>query len=370
MQYKNDEWTIEQFLNLYESKKIDLSPPYQRKEIWTLKDQKLLIDSVKKNRPMPNFFLLAKGNDTYEMVDGQQRSRSILGYWRGGFPDNEKEVFTEEFKENPSNSSIVKHFRDYRMSVTIITELNETESIEGFYYLVNSSGYGLNRPEVKKAQYFSTNFLSLINKLAEKDLLAELNLFSSGTLKRMNDIDFVSELIALIEHGISEKKEKVDFMYENDISEDKCNELEDKFVNILMHISRFNSITPLRTTRYRQKNDFYSLFAFISNNITIDDTTLDYFYKLLVKIGPYIRPSQDGCAPLKNYAINCVTQSNSKNARLLRNTFFEEFLLNQNSKPNATQEAIMDFFDMDKSNYLRLSGYILIDLDQMKIPEE
>ena len=189
-------------------------------------------------------------------------------------------------------------------------------------------------------------------------------------LFRSNDIDFVSELIALIEHGISEKKEKVDFMYENDISEDKCNELEDKFVNILMHISRFNSIIPLRTTRYRQKNDFYSLFAFISNNITIDDTTLDYFYKLLVKIGPYIRPSQDGCAPLKNYAINCVTQSNSKNARLLRNTFFEEFLLNQNSKPNATQEAIMDFFDMDKSNYLRLSGYILIDLDQMKIPEE
>lgn len=370
MEYKNEEWTIDQFLNLYKSKKIDLSPPYQRKEIWTLKDQKLLINSIKNNFPMPNFFLSEKGNGTYEMVDGQQRSRSIIGYWMGGFPDNEKEVFTEEFKKDPANNTKVKHFNDYRISITVITKLYKTEFIEDFYTLVNKSGYGLSRPEVKKAEYFETKFLHLIMKLAENDLLTELNIFSSTTLKRMNDIDFVSELVAAIEHGITEKKDKVDYMYENDITQEKSNEIEEKFLAIIKIISRFNSIIPIRTTRYRQKNDFYSLFVFISNNITIDSDTLDYFYKVLVRIGPCIKPSQESCEPLKNYAINCVTQSNSKKARLFRNAFFEEVLLNQNGKPNATQEALMDFFAMDRSNYVRLSGYTLIDLNQMEIPEE
>ena len=34
----------------------------------------------------------------------------------------------------------------------------------------------------------------------------------------MNDVDFVSELIALIKFGISDKKEKVDQLYEDDIT--------------------------------------------------------------------------------------------------------------------------------------------------------
>ncbi len=370
MEYKNKEWKIDHFLTLYESDRIDLSPPYQRKEIWTSKDQKLLIDSIKKNFPMPNFFLLDKGNDTYEMVDGQQRSRSIINYWKGKFPDFEKETMTEEFKKDPANGTKVKHFNDYRMSITVITRLYEDESIEDFYTLVNKSGYGLSRPEVKKAEYFSTKFLHLIMKLAENDLLTELNIFSSTTLKRMNDIDFVSELVAAIEHGITEKKDKVDYMYENDITQEKSDEIEEKFLAIIKIISRFNSIMPIRATRYRQKNDFYSLFVFISNNITIDSDTFDYFYKLLVRIGPCISPSQEICEPLQKYAINCVTQSNSKNARLLRNTFFEDFLLNKNSEPNKTQEDIMDYLEMDRRSLRTFSGYRVIDLDKMKIPEE
>ena len=53
MKYSNLEWTIGDLANLIESKKINLRPPYQRNFIWSSKDQKLLIDSIRKGYPLP-----------------------------------------------------------------------------------------------------------------------------------------------------------------------------------------------------------------------------------------------------------------------------------------------------------------------------
>ena len=52
MKYSNLEWTIGELINLIESQKINLRPPYQRNFIWSSKDQKLLIDSIRKGYPL------------------------------------------------------------------------------------------------------------------------------------------------------------------------------------------------------------------------------------------------------------------------------------------------------------------------------
>lgn len=69
MKYSNLEWTIGELINLIESQKINLRPPYQRNFIWSSKDQKLLIDSIRKGYPLPNFFILKNKDNTFEMVD-------------------------------------------------------------------------------------------------------------------------------------------------------------------------------------------------------------------------------------------------------------------------------------------------------------
>ena len=77
MKYSNLEWTIGELINLIESQKINLRPPYQRNFIWSSKDQILLIDSIRKGYPLPNFFILKNKDNTFEMVDGQQRAITI-----------------------------------------------------------------------------------------------------------------------------------------------------------------------------------------------------------------------------------------------------------------------------------------------------
>ena len=53
MKYSNLEWTIGELINLIESQKINLRPPYQRNFIWSSKDQKLLIDSIIRKSKFP-----------------------------------------------------------------------------------------------------------------------------------------------------------------------------------------------------------------------------------------------------------------------------------------------------------------------------
>jgi hypothetical protein len=350
MKYRNEDWGIEKLIKLCNGGHIDLSPPYQRNPIWTSRAQKLLVDTINKNQPIPNFFVREISKKKMEMVDGQQRARTILSYYKKQLKDLHGNTYNDE-----------KTFLQYVLNVTIISNLQPDESIEEYYALVNSSGLRLNRPELKKAEYYNTRFLVLLNTLVDLDEFQELNLFTASSVNRMNDVELASELVALLKYGIFEKKSKVDDLYESDITEEEYEELFEQFQEIMKIFSRLNATTQISKTRYRQRNDFYTLFHFFNQIKGLDPETINYFYQIMLRVGPAIKPSQEDCEPLQDYAVNCVTQSNSKSARKARNQFLVELLLNTKNKPNPTQVALMDFFDLDEGDMANISGYLTFD---------
>ena len=74
MKYCVTQKAIAEMLELINKGQIDLYPPYQQYFVWTLKDQKQLIDSIILGYPLPNFIISLRKDGTYEMVDGQQRN--------------------------------------------------------------------------------------------------------------------------------------------------------------------------------------------------------------------------------------------------------------------------------------------------------
>lgn len=344
MDYNIVYWTIADLIELYKEKKLNLDPPYQRNFIWSKKDQNELIDSILNRKfPLPTFFIRKTENGNYEMVDGQQRTRTIIAYNKRNF---EGDVISELVQEEKQK------FDNYFLSITIIESIEETDSIEEFYARVNKTGRKLNKPELNKAEYFYTEFLDLNSILAGTEEFKSLELFTDASTLRMNDIDFVSELVAQLEFGLTEKKDKVDYLYESDINVEKKEELKFKFISVIKKIQILNTIYPIKKTRYRQRNDFYTLFGFIYYHSDIPIDVLKYFYKILIYIAEEISPSNDFCYPLKEYAINCVSQSNQKRARQKRLDFLEELLLNTHTIPNKTQREIIDFYEFNEPNIL------------------
>jgi hypothetical protein len=62
------------------SGKLDIRPPYQREFIYKDKQRRAVIDSVRKNFPLNTMYWAVHGDDTYEIIDGQQRTLSICQY--------------------------------------------------------------------------------------------------------------------------------------------------------------------------------------------------------------------------------------------------------------------------------------------------
>jgi hypothetical protein len=339
-------WKIAHLLDLYKSDRLDLRPYYQRNSIWSVSNQKRLIDTIYKGHPIPNFFVRSLGGRKFEMVDGQQRSRSIVGFWNGEFQDSSHLLLTKEVKNDPRNAKSMESFLEYPLTVTLLDQSFTNSEIEEFYVLVNSSGMRLNRPELMKAEYYSTRFLKLATEVAGSPMFEQLNLFTDSSSERMNDIDFASELLALLVFGVTDKKLKVDELYANDITEPQYRELWKRTEGVLRRINKLNEITPLKSTRFKQKGDFYTLFGFVANHSDVDDAALARAYLTILKLSPHIRPSQEHCDPLMEYALNCVTQSNSKKAREARSAFFENMFLNKSRTPNEVQQAVVKYLEL------------------------
>ena len=119
---------IKDLIDLHKDNKLDLNPPYQRNEIWSTKSQILLIDSINRNFPLPNFFVRINSKNIWEMVDGQQRSRAIIGFYKQYFPIGQKQFYSEQ--EFPN-------FLKYNLSMVFISDLKIDKSKFKQILLVN-----------------------------------------------------------------------------------------------------------------------------------------------------------------------------------------------------------------------------------------
>ena len=65
--------------------KLDVRPPYQREFVYNDKDRNAVIETVLKGYPLNVMYWAVRGDGTYEVMDGQQRTISICRYVDGQY---------------------------------------------------------------------------------------------------------------------------------------------------------------------------------------------------------------------------------------------------------------------------------------------
>lgn len=363
MDYAPKEITIKELYAMIVDGKIDLRPPYQRNFIWGKKDQQLLIDSILKGYPLPNFFIYKNPNGLYEMVDGQQRAETICRFIKGVTTDSNK----YHLSEIPNQAS----FWNYKLNITEIQKIDASkgEDIATFYALVNKQGSHLNTSEINKAQYSNTPILTMIEGLMNSEELAQLDIFKPKTKSRMNDRALIEELVAYLRSGFYDKRDAVEEMFETELSNNEISALQSSFMSIIKKIVKLDSITPINETRYRQRNDFFTLFSFINTHPEQSDELLEYQYEVLVWLDEIniISPNNEDCDLLFKYALNCVSQSNSKSARIKRLDIFNTILCHSKEDNNAEYENLIRYLSktIGSISHKEVDNYFLIDIDQL-----
>ena len=66
--------------------RLVIRPAFQREFVYKEKQRNAVIDSIRKSRPLNVMYWSKTGDDTYEVLDGQQRTISVAQYVNGDYP--------------------------------------------------------------------------------------------------------------------------------------------------------------------------------------------------------------------------------------------------------------------------------------------
>lgn len=93
--YDSRTYNINDFIEWDKAGQLELNPRFQRRPVWTEKAKSYLIDTILRGKPIPKIFIRQRINvstktSTRDVVDGQQRLRTILTYIKDGFIVNKK----------------------------------------------------------------------------------------------------------------------------------------------------------------------------------------------------------------------------------------------------------------------------------------
>lgn len=116
-------------------KRIDPTPDYQRPPAWTRKQKQLLIDSILREYDIPKMYWRSVDRDDgikYEVIDGQQRLRTIWEFRRGEFalmrdadPVNGIPVAGQKYEDLDLDIGMI--FDAYPVDVAIVDEAIQNE---------------------------------------------------------------------------------------------------------------------------------------------------------------------------------------------------------------------------------------------------
>jgi hypothetical protein len=235
MKFQVNQLKIEQLVGYFNDSVIDLSPPFQRGRVWTLKMRQELLRNIIAGKPVPAIFLYKapRGPKNYfSILDGKQRLESVLLYIASERPDLQvnkwssyiygahrkhasfKALVNGEKKSiaDLSNPEIVA-FRDYPLSIIEI-DFNEDEvSLEDIIQLfvdINQTGVKVTRFDIVKALCRKAPLLKQIFELIaieqkrQGDVMYKLR--STPFCKVLQNLEIVRRL--------EEKQNRVDLMWE------------------------------------------------------------------------------------------------------------------------------------------------------------
>jgi len=260
--------TIVWFKKANDSGDLQMKPPFQRNPVWTHPQKSYLIDSILNGYPVPEIYMQEfvdeAGNEQHIIIDGQQRTRACLDFIEGEFAIKSDESPTwGGMKFDDLSADDKKKIFGYTFIVRILPEMSDND-IRGIFQRLNKNVVALNAQELRQATYWGP-FIQAMQELSNYSYWNTTGIFTPVNVRRMMDIEFVSELAIAILHGHQNKKESIDkyyLEYEEDFEQRE--EITETFKKVIYELEQI--LPDIKSTRWKKKTDFYSLFIYLASH--------------------------------------------------------------------------------------------------------
>lgn len=343
--------TVAWFNKAFSNDELVLGPPFQRNPVWTNQQKAYLVDTILHGLPIPELYMQDIGNESgeesYIVVDGQQRIRAVLDFVRGAYVLSGDDVTAQwrglNFEQLGSEEK--KAFFAYKFVVRVLPAIDE-EGLRRIFARLNRNVVSLNDQELRNATYWGP-FIKTIQSIADNDSFwSDAGIFSANDHRRMIDHEFISELAVAFLHGPQNKKERLDYYYQ--LYEEQFEDSERLTEVFRITAAEIGQLLPdLARTRWKKKSDFYTLFLAVasrSDHLPWPADERERVRRRILDFGErvdrLVRLQEDewsgGDEDAKAYAQNISRAASDRGNRVARAEAFDQFVFGSPQAELAT----------------------------------
>jgi hypothetical protein len=265
-------------------------PKFQRGWVWKPPQASKLVESFLLGLPVPPIFVYKDPSEKQVVIDGQQRLRTIWGFFEGKLPDGSPFYLRSvdpqwegQFYDTLNETDRIR-FRDSTLRVVIVEQLDPKDktSIYHIFERLNTGGTGLTPQEVRNSTYHGP-FNDLIIELNE-DATWRYIFGSSESDSRMRDVELIVRFLALYERDKSYEKPMKQFLnnYMGKHQWDKKREpYKSTFLNAVKRVYDNLGPRPFHIRRGINVAVFDSVTVAFARSTSIPDDISDRFQILL-----------------------------------------------------------------------------------------
>src|SRR6266581_2528783 len=193
-------YSVRDFEEWQDRGELVLAPKFQRREVWNAKARSYLIDTILRGKPIPKLYMRQSVNPstrrtTREIVDGQQRLRTVLSFIKDGFKISKahhEDYAGRYFSElgNKTQGEILK----YEFVVDLLQDMPDNEVYDVFAR-INTYAEKLKPQELRNAQWFG-EFKSSVYLLANEFVifLETSDVYNAKKIMRIEEDEFITKL--------------------------------------------------------------------------------------------------------------------------------------------------------------------------------
>ncbi|MBE7564154.1 DUF262 domain-containing protein [Acidithiobacillus sp. HP-6] len=193
--------TIADIYEKIDTNRLDLSPDFQRKFVWTQEHQEQFLDTILHGFPFPEIYVCQGITDTKKLrttqkvIDGQQRLTTIKNYIENDFKKDLRIV--------PSFVSLTEEQREDFLSYQIVVrDIGKVEEglIREIFRRINLTKFKLEDIEIHNAIY-DGKFIQVAKDLANEVELDQFGVFHESEFTRMADVHFFLQVMSTLIRG-------------------------------------------------------------------------------------------------------------------------------------------------------------------------
>lgn len=315
--------TIADVYEKIDGNRLQLSPDFQRKFVWTQEHQEQFLDTILHGYPFPEIYVCQGETDTKKLrttqkvIDGQQRLTTIRNYIENDFQ--------KELKLVPPfdslNEAQTEDFLSYQIVVRDIGKVDEG-LVREIFRRINLTKFKLEDIEIHNAIY-DGQFIKIAKELSEEASLEHFGVFYESELTRMADIHFYLSVMSTIER---------DGYFPRDKEVEKCvAEFNEEYPNshstkskILRSFSHIKSFELELDSIWFRKSCFFTLVVELCWADQVPDDIVDRLNRFDSHV---LASKNEKDTDYGKFYHAMYSGTNDRKSRVLRSDYFRKHIL-------------------------------------------